>query len=367
MYTLPAPTSDPATEQSQRIFPSDLKIFKGTKATVNESDTPAQILESIRCNFEVVRAESTFIPERADGSLYHNQDGTPVCLGDDNIFNWYRTDNWRKLGTHGPKRIPTQPGKFIELFQKFCLASEKQVNLDIVGTFDSGQSFYMVSKLTDGNFDQLCSDYSGEEFNIKNLVSAEDRTVHYLMISDYYKEQKAPQVHLFSQELVCSNTMSKRIESKIIKLAHDKPLEYKDVSPVLTSAIREITAYNQMKDRFIHAEISMDTASKALNDFLQSLATSVISEKKIERLNKILDPSNGLLIGKELDERQGNVWGLFSVMTQDHSHNYVGRDEAGGRTLRSQVDGTRARLNNQFRDYLDRRFCSEESKTLVSV
>ena len=345
-----APSFDTSLIKPQtKLNDTDLRFFYGNNVIVRPDHTPSEILEAIDCNFEVVTSKVHHTFEDADGNPLMNGPNGPIVIQDNNLRGWFRSDNFKKLATHGNVRKPTNPAAFIEFMQKFTLASEKEISLDLVGTFDHGATFYMVSKLTEG-FDKkaLMTEHAGTEFGIQDNVAKEDRTVHYLVLTDYYRDQLAPKAVIFSQELACANGMVRKVTDKEVRLSHDRVNNYGDVAPVLQRAFGESRAYDLTKDRMRHTMLSIENGISAINNFC---AGRKDGEKLAKQLIEIYDPANGKLIGGDLEgrnERYGisTQWRLVNAVTQHATHSR--NRKTSGSTLRSQIDGARAALIQQF-------------------
>jgi hypothetical protein len=336
MINLPTPQT--------KLNDTDLRFFYGRNCIVRPDQTPGEILDAIDCNFEVITSQVHHTFSDADGNKVTDDNGNPLIIDDRDRRGWFRSDNFAKLGTHGNQRTATDPGKFVEFFQKFALASEKEISLDLVGTFDGGKTFYMVSKLTQG-FDRaaLMQQFEGEEFNIKNLVAQQDRTVHYLVVTDYYSEQLAPRATIFSQELVCANGMSRRVTDRDLKLSHDRVNTYADVAPVLQKAFQECSAYDQIKDRLRETTVHIEDGIKVINDWC---AAEKDGEKLAKQIIEIYDPANNKLIGGQLDGRGTTGWRLLNAVTQHQTHTYNSKKTGG--SLRSQIEGSRCNRIQRF-------------------
>lgn len=345
-----APSFDTSLIKPQtKLNDTDLRFFYGNNVIVRPDHTPSEILEAIDCNFEVVTSKVHHTFEDADGNPLMNGPNGPIVIQDNNLRGWFRSDNFKKLATHGNKRKPTNPGAYIEFMQKFTMASEKEISLDLFGTFDHGSTFYMVSKLTEG-FDKkaLMTEHAGTEFGIQDIVAKEDRTVHYLVLTDYYRDQLAPKAVIFSQELACANGMVRKVTDKQVSLSHDRVNNYGDVAPVLQRAFEESRAYDLTKDRMRHTMLSIENGISAINNFC---AGRKDGEKLAKQLIEIYDPANGKLIGGDLEgrnERYGisTQWRLVNAVTQHATHSR--NRKTSGSTLRSQIDGARAALIQQF-------------------
>ncbi|MAP42207.1 MAG: hypothetical protein CL981_00515 [Euryarchaeota archaeon] len=345
-----APSFDTSLIKPQtKLNDTDLRFFYGNNVIVRPDHTPSEILEAIDCNFEVITSKVHHTFEDADGNPLMNGPNGPIMIQDNNLRGWFRNDNFKKLATHGNKRTPTNPGAYIEFMQKFTMASDKEISLDLFGTFDHGSTFYMVSKLTEG-FDKkaLMTEHAGTEFGIQDIVAKEDRTVHYLVLTDYYRDQLAPKAVIFSQELACANGMVRKVTDKEVRLSHDRVNNYGDVAPVLQRAFEESRAYDLSKDRKRHTMLSIENGISAIKNFCSGRKDG---EKLAKQLIEIYDPANGKLIGGDLEgrnERYGvsTVWRLESAVTQHATHSR--NRKTSGSTLRSQIDGARAALIQQF-------------------
>lgn len=327
-----------------KLNDTDLRFFYGTNSVVRSDQTATEILDAIDCNFEVVTSEVHHTFRNSEGNLVTNDLGEPIVIDDNQTRGWFRSDNYLKLGQHGNQRVPTKPEQYIEFMQKFCLASEKELTLDLVGTFDGGKTFYCVSKLTDG-FDRkaLMQRYAGEEFNIKNLVDDQDRTVHYLVLTDYYRQQLAPRATVVSQELICANGMSKRVTGMDVKLSHGRVNTYGDIAPVLQKAFQECTAYDLVKDRQRSTPLAIEDGISAINAFCR---TEKNGETLAKELLQIYVPDNQKLIGGHLDGRGATQFRLVSAVTQHATHAHNSKKYGG--SLKSQIEGTRHQRVQRF-------------------
>ena len=139
--SVPAFNTSLITPQT-KLNDTDLRFFYGTNSVVRSDQTATEILDAIDCNFEVVTSEVHHTFKDSEGNLVTNDLGEPVVIDDNQTRGWFRSDNYLKLGQHGNQRVPTKPEQYIEFMQKFCLASEKELTLDLVGTFDGGKTFY---------------------------------------------------------------------------------------------------------------------------------------------------------------------------------------------------------------------------------
>jgi len=302
---------------TSKLTKSDQKLFRGTAAEVHSFMSNEDILKSIGCNFDVTR-----VPHEYKGQTFNE------------VQHWHRSDNDGLLGTFGSRRKCIQPEIFVDYFRNFCEASNKEISLDLVGSFDAGKTFYMASKLT--------------QIQNNNFDKVGDKTDSWLVVTDYYGESRAPKVMVLFNELVCTNGMTRQIKEKHTAFNHLREMTFDDVAPVLESAVRESQAYSDMKDRFINTEIKLKRAKDAVQKFFDDEKTEQLRTKTV---HNILE---GGLIGGDLASRQGNVWGLVSAMTQYTSHN---RTQAEGvtdeKTFKSQIDGSRAYMNKRFIDFLE--------------
>lgn len=340
--TLTAPAAEAPVS---KLTTSDRKLFRGTCAEVHDFQSTEEILTSIGSNFRVLRHAA-----QVGGRSY------PECQ------LWLRDDNNNLLGAFGNRRQVTQPATFIEYFRAFTAASEKQISLDLVGSLDGGKTFYMASKLTN-NIHSLLDSTTGARgagMGISRTTHRDDRSDHWLVILDYYGESLAPKALLLSNELVCTNGMTRQVTNREIRLSHMRTSSYDDVAPVLHAALAECRAYDRIKDRLIETPITMDTARQALRDFFNDPSGE---SKTTQRVQHIYERS---LIGSELDTRQGNLWRLASAVTQYTSHDRVGNAPgSAARTLKSQLEGSRARTNGRFLEFLEDQFAVDTAAALA--
>ena len=295
-----------------QLTKADHKLFRGTAAEVNSWMSNKEILKSIGCDFDVER-----VPHHYKATTFPE------------VQLWHRSDNHGLLGVFGSRRQCIQPETFIQYFRDFCDASQKEINLDLVGSLDGGKTFYMASKLTNNENAEL------EEVG--------DKTDSWLVVTDYYGESRAPKVMVLFNELVCTNGMTKQISQRFRAFSHLKEMKFDDVAPVLDAALTQTRVYSDIKDKLIHTPISMETAKQALCNFFDDPQGETNKVKQLE------DIYQNKLIGGELDTRNGTAWGLMSAATQHSSHSRTGNAE---RTLRSQLDGSRGYFNTRFMDFL---------------
>lgn len=339
--TLSAPITSTITSTTSKLTAADRKLFRGTCAEVHDFQSTEEILASIGSSFRVTRHDA-----QVGGRPY------PECQ------LWLRDDNNDLLGVFGGRRQVIQPATFIEYFRAFTAASEKQISLDVVGSLDNGKTFYMASKLTN-NISALLDSANGtpggglgiSRVGSSSYIDRQDRTDHWLVVLDYYGESLAPKALLLTNELVCTNGMTRKVTNTEIRLSHLRTKSYSDVAPVLNRALQECIAYDRIKTRLIETPVSMDTARQALRDFFCDPNGEM---KTTQRVQQIYEHS---LIGSDLDTRQDNLWRLASAVTQYTSHERIGdTPNAPARALKSQLEGSRARTNARFLEFLEEQF-----------
>ena len=301
-----------------QLTKADHKLFRGTAAEVHSWMSNKDILKSIGCDFDVNR-----IPHTLGGREFPE------------VQLWHRSDNQNLLGVFGSRRQCIQPETFIQYFRDFCDVSQKEINLDLVGSLDGGKTFYMASKLTQNQNTEL--------------EKVGDKTDSWLVVTDYYGESKAPKVMVLFNELICTNGMTKQISQRFRAFSHLKEMKFDDVAPVLDSALAQSKVYADVKDKLINTPISMDSAKEALRTFFTD------PEGDSSKVKILEDIYQNKLIGGELETRNGTAWGLMSAATQHSSHSRAGNGE---RTLRSQLDGSRGHFNTRFMNFLESQFLS---------
>lgn len=327
-----------------KLTAADRQFFRGTAVEVNDAMSTTDILRMINCDFNVVRQAAQF------GDRTYND-----CQ------LWLRDDNHDMLGFFGNRRQVIQPAAFIDYFRAFTAASEKQISLDVVGSLDGGRTFYMASKLHGNNHALLDSTIGGGYGSGGGLgisrsgnsayMDQADRTDSWLVVTDYYGESASPKAVIFNNELVCSNGLAVKVTDQQVRLSHRIIQNYDDIAAVLNRAVQQCAAYSRMKDRLIDTSITTTQAFNAIRAFFRDPDGKTNTVKRLER---IYDHS---LIGGDLDTRTGNLWRLASAVTQYTSHERIGNGNgAPGRTLRSQLEGARARTNQRFLEFLEDEF-----------
>jgi hypothetical protein len=320
---------------------ADRKLFRGTAAEVLPFMSNEEILASIGCNFNVTRCAAQYNDRSYDDCQL-----------------WLRDDTQDMLGFFGTKRQVIQPGTFVDYFRSFCASADKQINFDVVGSYNNGRTLYMGAKLS-GNNAAVVEAGGGLDISRQGhsaYIPSEDRTDHWLILTESLGESLRPRVTVLSSELVCTNGMAKRVTECEVKLSHSSEMSTDIVHAVLDHALRQCSAYDRIKERLIETPISMDTARAALRQFFDDEDASSSTVKRLEAIYA------HDLIGGELDTRQGNLWRLASAVTQYTSHERAGNGE---RTFRSQLEGSRARTNTRFLDFLESQFSATPELVLA--
>jgi hypothetical protein len=328
-------TATQTQTQTSKLSKADQKLFKGTAAEVHSWMSDQEILASIGCNFNVIRTPAA----GPDGRSY------PDCQ------LWLRDDNHDMLGFFGTKRQIIQPSLFIDYFRAFCDASGKAISLDVVGSYNKGRSLYMAAKLS-GNNGALLGN-GGMDISRAGhsaYINAEDRTDHWLILSESFGEALRPRVSVIANELICANGMARKVTECQVKLSHTQAMSKDIVHAVLDHAVRQCQAYDRMKERLIETPISMDTAAAALHQFFGNEQGNGRLAQRLEQIYR------HELIGSELDTRGANAWRLASAVTQYTSHERIGNSEA---VFRSQLEGARARTASGFIAFLESQFSGQ--------
>lgn len=326
--TLDAPTS--------KLSKADRNLFYGTAAEVQPWMSDQEILASVGCNFNVVRTPAM----------------SPYGRAYNDCQLWLRDDNQELLGFFGTKRQIIQPSLFIDYFRAFCDASEKAISLDVVGSYNKGRSIYMAAKLSGNNGSLLPGDGG---LNISRAghsayIQSEDRTDHWLVLSESFGEALRPRVSVIANELICTNGLARKVTECQVKLSHTQAMSKEIVHAVLDHAVRQCKAYDRMKERLIQTSISMESASAALHQYFGNEQGSGRLAQRLEQIYR------HELIGSELDTRGANAWRLASAVTQYTSHERIGNSES---VFRSQLEGARARTASGFIEFLESQFTSE--------
>ncbi|MGA0850377.1 MAG: DUF932 domain-containing protein [Chthoniobacterales bacterium] len=311
---------------------ADRKLFRGTAAEVHDFMSNEEILASIGCNFNVIRQ-----PAESGGRTYND------CQ------LWLRDDTQDMLGFFGTKRQIIQPGTFVDYFRSFCASASKQINFDVIGSYNNGRTLYMGAKLS-GNNAALLEGGGGLYISRPGhsaYIPSEDRTDHWLILTESFGESLRPRVTVLSSELVCTNGLAKRVTECEVKLSHYSAMSADVVHAVLDHAIRQCRAYDRIKERLIETPISMDTARAALREFFGDEDGKTSTVKRLEQIYR------SDLIGGELDTRTGNAWRLASAVTEYTSHSRIRNEETA---FRSQLEGSRARTANGFMQFLEEQF-----------
>ncbi|NDB94392.1 MAG: hypothetical protein EB165_07130, partial [Euryarchaeota archaeon] len=126
-------------------------------------------------------------------------------------------------------------------------------------------------------------------------------------------------------------------------------------------------AYARMKDRFMHQTISLADGCNLIRQFHDDPDGQSKIVKNLERIYKY-NLIGGDLPTRAIDysgsEPTTNLWRLANAQTQYTSHNYVSKQDAG-KSLLSQVEGSKARSNRDFMQFLESQFTTESTAALV--
>jgi hypothetical protein len=327
-------TPTAAAEVATRLTQADRKIFKGAAAEVHPWMSDAEILQSIGCSFDV----ESCIPT-VDGREYPES------------RLWLRSDNRDHLGTFGSRRQIIQPGDFVRYFRDFCDKSGKAISLDVVGTPDSGKTFYMASKLINSNLQGLIEENKGKHFQVQKDLDKEDRTDVWLIITDYYGESSAPKALIYFNELICYNGLTKRTETKLAGLTHLRRQGADDVAGTILAAVQEAEIYSKLKERLACTKVTDEFAQNTIKAFYRKPGQE--DGSAVKKAERILEIYRNRLIGGENDTRRGTAWGILSAVTQHTTHGHIGdRPESGARAFKSLLDGPRAMESRRFADHL---------------
>jgi hypothetical protein len=338
--TLETLAAAPAAAPS-KLSASDRRLFRGTAAEVHPWMDTAEILAAIGCNFRVVRQ-----PAQAGSRTY----------GDCQL--WLRDDNQDLLGFFGTRRQVIQPQLFIDYFRAFTAASAKAISLDVVGSLDGGRTLYMAAKLH-GDTAAVLAQGGGMAISRAGhsaYLPSEERTDHWLVLTESFGESLRPRVMTIANELVCTNGLTRKLTDCKVRLSHSGSLQYEHVAAVLEHALRQCRAYDRIKDRLAATPITGATASAALRTYF---ADPEGTSSLVRRLEAIYRQG---LIGGELDSRRGTAWGLASAVTQYTSHERIGQP---AKAFKSQLDGSRARTANGFLAFLEAQFAGEHASALA--
>ena len=333
-------------------FVLDRKLFKGNAALVTDGSTAEEMLASVNANFTVGR-----VPAEYNGRQYPAHQ------------LWIRQDNQDCLGCFGTRRIPQQPEVIGQFLIDFCGQSEKQVKPDVVGSINQGKTIYVACRMAgdSSNFHDTPGTTDGGGMSIRSTISQEDRTEHWLMLMVHYGESLATKAYVLSNELVCSNGMALRTNEKTLAIAHRALQDGRQVEAILNQAVRSSAAYARMKDRFMHQTISLNDGCNLIRQFHDDPDGQSKIVKNLERIYKY-NLIGGDLPTRAIDyngsEPTTNLWRLANAQTQYTSHNYVSKHDAG-KSLLSQVEGSKARSNRNFMQFLESQFTTESTAALV--
>ena len=321
------------------------KLFKGNAALVVPGSSTTEILESVNSNFTVNAVSPEF-----GGRTYND------------YKLWLRSDNGDSLGQFGNRRQPQDPQVIGDFFQSFCDNSEKRISLDVVGSINKGKTLYMASRLA-GDTTELNDPTDLRGMAIKRegseyYIAPADRTEHWLMLLVHYGESLSTKAVVFSNELVCTNGMALKTVDKSMVIPHRSLADGFQVEQILNQGVRSSQAYMLMKDRFQNEALPIADGCNLIREFHDDPEGESQVVKNLERIYRYG------LIGGDLPERTDNFWRLANAHTQYTSHSYVSKADPG-KTLLSQLEGSKARSNRDWMQFLESQFSPGADRTLV--
>jgi len=336
----PAADSLPGAPVLRELSRQDRRLFRGTAVQVHDGMTNANMLQACGASFDVLTAAPSYD--------FAGVDGVVSRMASDRHRVWYRSDDGQPLGVFGDRRQVVQPSDFLDYFRAFCNQSEKAISLDVVGSLDGGRTFYMGAKLSDDNIARTLRDHPDAGMGIQRLVNADDRTDHWLILTDHYGQSLAPRAVLVSNRLICCNGMTQRVDVKLAGLSHTLRMGREAVVSVLNQAVRQTCIYGQIQNKLEGIDFTMAEFENSLRSFYR-IDAAVLSKKAkaIDRCYRF-----GLL-GDGMDSYRGpaggaNAWRAFNAVTQYHSREAANGDAA----LRSQLSGTRGAEPVQYLQHL---------------
>lgn len=321
------------------------QLFKGNAALVVPGSSTTEILESVDANFTIDKES----PEKF-GRIY------------DCSKLWLRSDNRECLGHFGNRRQPQNPQVIGDFFQSFCDNSEKRISLDVVGSINNGQTLYMASRLA-GDTTELNDPTDLRGMAIKregseHYIARADRTEHWLMLLVHYGASLSTKAVVFSNELVCTNGMALKTVDKSMVIPHRSLADGFQVEQILNQGVRSSQAYTLMKDRFQNEALPIADGCNLIREFHDDPEGESQVVKNLERIYRYG------LIGGDLPERTDNFWRLANAHTQYTSHSYVSKADPG-KTLLSQLEGSKARSNRDWMQFLESQFSARIDQSLV--
>jgi len=283
-----------ASNWTSNLRREDAKFFQGHKLETHDKThaSTKELLTSIHANWTVERE-----------SLVRASNGRAFPQ----IQHWYESGSGDVLGQFGSIRTPLHPENFIDYFRKFCIASEKEISMDIIGFDPVSKKIYAASKLT--NY-------------VSDLEHVGDKTDNWMITTVNYMQPKSIQTFVWHNELICLNGMVRPVQGEQNYLAQTKEIVYADIQPYLHNAIKTCEAYDQMKDRFINTPISNDVAFNVIRTFFKdeegletpTKESKLLNVRKLEQL-WLMD-----CIDNNEATRQGNAFRLQQCFTQWTSH-----------------------------------------------
>ena len=248
------------------------------------------------------------------------------------IRHWYESGSGDVLGQFGSVRTPLDPEDFIDYFRKFCLASEKEISMDIIGFDPVSKKLYAASKLT--NY-------------VSDLKHVGDRTDNWMITTVNYMQPKSIQTFVWHNELICENGMVQPVKGEQNYLAQIKEITYADIQPYLHNAIKTCEAYDQMKDRLINTPISNDVAFNVIRQFFKddegletpTQPSKLLNVRKLEQM--------WLMDCKDNNEatRQGNAFRLQQCFTEWTTHGR--KAKSGDYRFSQKLGGSLMRMDNR--------------------
>lgn len=283
-------------------------------AAITPAMTLSEQLEAAGLNWTVERSPYRY------GEFFEHQDDTFEIA--------YRSDTFKVLDRHGPRRNVFQNADIVQAFHDFCNSSGDGLTIERLGCLAGGRSLFATAKL-DHEID---------------VAKVGDRIETRILLTESHISGTALQVRVFYNRLVCTNGMTRLVKLGGRTLNHMKEFDARTVREYLESAYARTAEYEQTLNQLARTTVSKAEARMQL---VKAFGDETLAWEDQPRAVRVcLELFGGKGAGSELLSAYDTLFGLTEAVKE--YHNWSMKGSAGERAFGSVCFGARGRAQDQF-------------------
>lgn len=272
--------------------------WHGLGVSVPQDLTPEQMLEAANLNWEVQKFPTFAILDDNDpDSVVETGQSALVRMKDKKLLDVV-SDDWN----------PVQNAEAFDFFNEFVMAGDMEMHT--AGSLKGGQIVWGLAKVKD----------SFELFK-------GDRIDSYLLFSNFHKYGFSTDVRFTPIRVVCNNTLTLSLNSKVermAKISHRKKFVASDVKDMLGIATDKLQKYKEMA-QFLGSKKAKTESIVEYFERIFPLAGATAEDKTEGKRSKNANIALGILDTQPGAEyAQGSWWPVFNTTTFMTDH-IVGR------------------------------------------